>query len=126
MKIGPVVKTLISNNTFAANANIDITSAYLGIRWAQPPAFLLTVVENSGSSNMQCFIQGSFDGGATYHNMITFTDQTGNNNDVQYPGNNAVHQINPCGDKIRLAHAQNTTGNWTITLKVAGFAQGGA
>ena len=126
-RIGRVTKTLINNNTFTANNNINIDDNYLGIQWVQPPSFLLEATENSGSSNMQCFLQSSFDGGTAYQNMLTFTDLSATGNEVLSAScSNTVAQHNPCGDKVRLQHVQNTTGNWSITLRVSGFARGGS
>lgn len=126
-KIGAVTKTVIAATTFTANNNITIDPGKLtGIQWVTNPVFHLKLVENSGSSNMQCFLQASDDGGTSYGNMITFDDATASGNQYKSAScNNAVEQLPLFGDAFKLQHVQNTTGNWTITLTVSGLAAGG-
>lgn len=125
---GPVTKTLVNNNTYTANGNITLDAdAISGISWMMPPVFHLKIVENSGSSNSQCFLQASEDGGTTYGNMITFEDASASGNQYKAAAcNNAVEQLPVFGETFRLQHTQNTTGNWTINLTVSGMALGGS
>ena len=127
-KVGPVTKTLINAHTFAANNNITIDPGLItGISWINDPVFHLKLVENSGSSNMQCFLQASDDGGTSYGNMITFTDATASGNEYLCAKcSNTVAQLSLFGDKFKLQHVQNAAGNWTITLKVSGMASMGS
>jgi hypothetical protein len=119
---------LINAQTYTSNNNISLdANAISGMSWIMPPVFHLKMVENSGSSNSQCFLQASDDGGNTYGNMITFDDASASGNQYKSAScNNAVEQLPPFGNAFRLQHTQNTTGNWTITLKVSGMVLGGS
>jgi len=127
MKIGPVTKTIVPATTFTANANITIAPGKItGIGWVNDPVFHLKLVENSGSSNMQCFLQASDDGGSTFGNMLTFTDATATGNEyISAKSSNTVAQLSIFGDNFQLAHVQNAAGNWTVTLTISGMAYGG-
>lgn len=127
MKIGPVTKVIVPATTYTANNNITIDPGNItGIQWVNDPVFHLKLVENSGTSNTQCFLQASDDGGATYGNMITFTSATASGNEYLCAKcSNTVAQLSVFGNKFRLQHTQNTTGNWTATVTISGMAVGG-
>ena len=127
-RIGPVTKTLINAKAYAANTTVDITNMLQGIQWVCKPTFSIKAVENSGASDFQVFIQTSPDAGTTKANVGQFTLLTSNGNETLIDGNgtaaNGTLYGMPWGEKVYAAMVFNTTGNWTLTLKVHGQARG--
>lgn len=87
-----------------------------GLAPASLAGFQLSCTEDSGTASLDVAVQRSLDGGATWLNLLTFTQLTATGSETKTYADVRAASAQILGDRLRANYTVTGTGQYTCTL----------